>query len=42
MNRLRRLLVLAAIAALATIAIAVAPAGAARTQSVRCIGAADY
>jgi hypothetical protein len=33
---------LAAIAALATIAIAVAPAGAARTQSVRCIGTGDY
>jgi hypothetical protein len=36
------LFVLAALGALATVVIAVAPAGAARTQAVRCVGTSDY
>lgn len=42
MTGLQRLFVLVALGALATIAIAVAPAGAARTQTVHCIGTSDY
>ncbi len=42
MNRIGRLLVLAALGAVATVAITAAPAGAARSQTVRCIGTSDY